>query len=34
MVSIFFYFNTGDSFYVLINIVKNLSRRQTEKLIF
>ena len=34
MVSIFFFFNTNDRFYVLINIVKNRSRRQTTKLAF
>ena len=34
MVSIFFFFNTNDRFYVLINIVKNLTRRQTTKLAF
>ena len=35
MVSIyFFFFNTNENFYVLINIAKNLSRRQTTKLTF
>ena len=32
MVSIFFFFNTNDRFYVLMNIVKNLSRCQTTEL--
>ena len=34
MVSTFFFFNTDDSFYVLINIAKYLSRRQTAKFTF
>ena len=29
IVSIYFFFNTNENFYVLINIAKNLSRRQT-----
>ena len=34
MVSIYFFFNTHENFYVLINIAKNLSRLQTTKLTF
>ena len=34
MVSIFFFVNSNDNFYVMINIVKNFSRRQTTKLTF
>ena len=34
IVSIFFFFNTNDRFYVLINFVNNLSWRQTTKLGF
>lgn len=34
MVSIYFFFNTNDSSHVLINIVKDLSRRQGKKSTF
>ena len=34
MVSIYFFFDTNDNFYILINIAKKLSRRQTTKLTF
>ena len=34
MVSIHFFCNINENYYVLINIAKNLSRRQTTKLSF
>ena len=34
MVSIYFFFDANDNFCILINIAKNLSRRQTTKLTF